>query len=383
MNVLQRLIAPVILLLVVVTAVVFLTGREELKTLTAHFPRTVSIYEGSDVRVLGVPVGTVDTVTPSGTDVVVTMSYDAEVKIPADAKALIVAPAVVGDRYIQLTPTFAEGDQEIGDEEILGEDRTGVPLELDQIYSSIDELTVALGPNGANAEGALTDLLQVTARNFGGEGEQLNQTISDFGKLSTTLDDNKEELFASVNELESFIGTLARNDQTVRDFNQSLAGVSEVLAGERQELASSLANLSTALGEVSTFVETNREVLGRDIEGLNRVAKVLVRQRAALEETLEVAPLALNNLALTYNPQAGTLDVSANIQNALGQIQNDPALLLCTIVDQADSTGNLCDLLDGVLPRPGALKALRGGGDGAARSGPLFDSSLGGLVEVP
>ncbi|GAA2010578.1 MCE family protein [Nocardioides kribbensis] len=383
MNVLQRLIAPVILLLVVVTAVVFLTGREELKTLTAHFPRTVSIYEGSDVRVLGVPVGTVDTVTPSGTDVVVTMSYDAEVKIPADAKALIVAPAVVGDRYIQLTPTFAEGDKEIGDEEILGEDRTGVPLELDQIYSSIDELTVALGPNGANAEGALTDLLQVTARNFGGEGEQLNQTISDFGKLSTTLDDNKEELFASVNELESFIGTLARNDQTVRDFNQSLAGVSEVLAGERQELASSLANLSTALGEVSTFVETNREVLGRDIEGLNRVAKVLVRQRAALEETLEVAPLALNNLALTYNPQAGTLDVSANIQNALGQIQNDPALLLCTIVDQADSTGNLCDLLDGVLPRPGALEALRGGGEGAARSGPLFDSSLGGLVEVP
>ncbi|MCM3514854.1 MCE family protein [Nocardioides sp. P86] len=383
MNVLQRLIAPVILLLVVVTAVVFLTGREELKTLTAHFPRTVSIYEGSDVRVLGVPVGTVDTVTPSGTDVVVTMSYDAEVKIPADAKALIVAPAVVGDRYIQLTPTFAEGDQEIGDEEILGEDRTGVPLELDQIYSSIDELTVALGPNGANAEGALTDLLQVTARNFGGEGEQLNQTISDFGKLSTTLDDNKEELFASVNELESFIGTLARNDQTVRDFNQSLAGVSEVLAGERQELASSLANLSTALGEVSTFVETNREVLGRDIEGLNRVAKVLVRQRAALEEALEVAPLALNNLALTYNPQAGTLDVSANIQNLLGQVTNDPALFLCTVVDQVDDTGGLCDLLDGVLPRPGALKALRGGGDGAARSGPLFDSSLGGLVEVP
>ena len=28
------------------------------------------------MRVLGVPVGNVDTVTPSGTDVVVTMSYD-------------------------------------------------------------------------------------------------------------------------------------------------------------------------------------------------------------------------------------------------------------------------------------------------------------------
>ena len=34
------------------------------KTVTANFPRTVSLYEGSDVRVLGVQVGKVDTVTP-------------------------------------------------------------------------------------------------------------------------------------------------------------------------------------------------------------------------------------------------------------------------------------------------------------------------------
>ena len=79
------------------------------KTLTAHFPRTVSIYEGSDVRVLGVPVGTVDTVTPSGTDVVVTMSYDAEVKVPEDAAAVIVSPSIVGDRFVQLTPVYTDG----------------------------------------------------------------------------------------------------------------------------------------------------------------------------------------------------------------------------------------------------------------------------------
>ena len=30
------------------------SAATERKTLTAHFPRTVSIYEGSDVRVLGV-----------------------------------------------------------------------------------------------------------------------------------------------------------------------------------------------------------------------------------------------------------------------------------------------------------------------------------------
>ena len=89
--------------LLVAAAFTFL-GGEERKTLTAHFPRTVSIYEGSDVRVLGVPVGTVDTVTPSGTDVTVTMSYDAGVKVPEDAAAVIVSPSIVGDRFVQLTP---------------------------------------------------------------------------------------------------------------------------------------------------------------------------------------------------------------------------------------------------------------------------------------
>ena len=80
-----------------------------MKTLTAEFPRTVSIYQGSDVRVLGVPVGKIDSVTPSGTDVVVTMHYDADVKIPANAKAVIISPSIVGDRFVQLTPAYTGG----------------------------------------------------------------------------------------------------------------------------------------------------------------------------------------------------------------------------------------------------------------------------------
>jgi phospholipid/cholesterol/gamma-HCH transport system substrate-binding protein len=33
---------------------------EDRKYVTASFPRTVSLYEGSDVRILGVPVGKVE-----------------------------------------------------------------------------------------------------------------------------------------------------------------------------------------------------------------------------------------------------------------------------------------------------------------------------------
>ena len=377
METMKKFLVPlVIAALVVAAALTMFGGGNEQKTLVAHFPRTISIYEGSEVRVLGVPVGEVASVVPSGTDVKVTMHYDPEVKVPADAKAVIIAPSIVGDRFVQLTPAY-DGGETMPDNSELSVERTSVPLELDQIYESLDRLNVALGPNGANKDGALSDLLAQTARNFGGQGESFNQTIKNFSRLSATLDNNKEELFGSAAQLQEFISTLARNDQTVREFNQSLADVSELLAGERQELAASLDHLSVAMTEVSSFVKENEESLGRNIKGLNRVSKVFVKRREALDEILGVAPLALNNLALTYNPQAGTLDTRANLPaENLNQITADPSTFLCGLVNQADDSGGLCDAISAGLNRPGALP------QGAVREREQFDPTLGGLVEV-
>lgn len=376
----RKFIVPGIIVALLAAAAFVMFQGDERKTLTAHFPRTISIYEGSDVRVLGVPIGTVDTVTPSGTDVVVTMSYDADVKVPEDAQAVIIAPSIVGDRFIQLTPVYEEG-QVLADGATLQTDKTSVPLELDQIYSSLDELNVALGPNGANRNGALTDLLEVTADNFGGQGEAFHQTIKDFSQFTQTLDNNKEELFGSAEALEGFIGTLAQNDGTVRQFNQSLADVSGVLSGERSELKASLRNLAVAMTQVSSFVRDNREILGKNIKGLNRVAKVLVKQRGALDEILRDAPLALNNLYLTYNPQAGTLDTRSNQGELGGQLENDPETVLCGIVSQVDTSGQICDAIQNGgfegLPRTAAF-----GQGGIFLGDDRFDPSLGGLVEA-
>jgi phospholipid/cholesterol/gamma-HCH transport system substrate-binding protein len=228
------------------------------------------------------------------------MSYDAGVKVPDDAKAVIVSPSIVGDRFVQLTPVWTDGPV-LDDGATLQTDRTAVPLELDQIYQSLDDLTVALGPDGANAKGALTDLLETTAANFGGQGAKFHQTIQDFSQLTGRSTTTRRSSSAR-RGLEGLIRTLARNDSTVRRFNQSLASVSEMLAGERTELAASLRNLAVAMKQVSGFVKENREILGSNIKGLNRVAKVLVKQRGALDEILSAAPIALNNLAPDLQP---------------------------------------------------------------------------------
>ncbi|MGO4256166.1 MCE family protein [Marmoricola sp. RAF53] len=357
-------IAVVGLLLLLLVALVLAFNGDSSKTVTAEFPRAISVYKGSSVRILGVQVGQVDEVTPAGTKVVVKFHYDSKYKIPADAKAAVISPSIVGDRFIQLTPVYTKGAV-LADDAHLGLDRTATPLELDEIFGSINDLTKALGPEGANkpdasGTGALTRLLDSTARNFGGQGVQFNQTLHNLSRLTKTLADNKDDLFGTVSEVEKFTQTLAANDTTVRQFNDSLAQGANLLADERADFAAVLQNLSVALTEVRGFVVENKDILSTNIQGLNQISKVLVKNRAALDESLKDAPVALNNLALAYNETAGTLDTRANIGEVANQLTSKPSVVLCGLLP--DACGPLTSVLK-VLglgrPAPGASAPVR------------------------
>ena len=49
-----------------------------------------------------------------------------------------------------------------------------------------------------------------------------------------------------------------------------------------------LRNLSTAMIQVRSFVKENRASLTSNISGLNRISKTLVKQRDALDKTLQL-----------------------------------------------------------------------------------------------
>ena len=71
------------------------TGGDDGTELTAYFSRTTGLYVGDDVRVLGVRVGEVDSITPGPKHVTVTFTVDHGVDVPAKVKAAIVAPNLV------------------------------------------------------------------------------------------------------------------------------------------------------------------------------------------------------------------------------------------------------------------------------------------------
>ena len=290
-------------------------GEPDQKTLVAHFDRAVGLYKNSDLRVLGVSIGHVTKIVPEGKSVRVEMVYDAKYKVPADAKALVVSPSIVSDRYVQLTPVWRSGPV-LADNADFGMDRTAIPVELDQIYSALDQLNRSLGPNGANKNGALSDLVKTGALNLKGNGALLNSSLQDLSQAVSTLANQRTDLFGTVDNLQQFTTTIASSDDTVRQFDRDLADVSAQLAGQREALAAAVANLSTALGSVATFVQANKTDLTANVKDLASVTQVLVKQKKSLEEFLDNSAVALSNLQLAYNPGAGTLDTRDGNSNS-------------------------------------------------------------------
>ena len=299
---------------------------------TAWFGAAVGLYPGSDVRVLGIPVGTVTDVVPAGDRVRVDMLVDESYDIPADADAVVLAPSLVSDRYVQFAPVYSGGPTMRDGAEVPLE-RTATPVELDAVYGALDDLSVALGPTGANREGALQDLLDVGAANLDGNGEALNQTLTGFSQAVQTLAENREDLFSSVENLQVFTTALATVDAQVGQFNENLAAVAAQLAGEREDLAAAIATLSSALGQVATFVQQNTALLTTNVDRLADVTLTLVQQRTALAQVLELAPAALSNVSRAYNPDTGTLDTR---DNSLGSVNAE--VVVCQLLA---STGRL------------------------------------------
>jgi phospholipid/cholesterol/gamma-HCH transport system substrate-binding protein len=326
------IVGLLVLALIAAGVVVVLTGGSSSKQLTAYFPRTIGLYKGNDVRVLGIKVGKVTSLTPDGDRVKVTMTYSGNQKIPANAVASLVEPSIVSDRYVQLDPAYTKGPV-LANHAVLNTNRTRTPLELDNIFQNINNLDIALGPKGANAKGALSRLINVSAANLSGNGTRLNGAIKEFAAAISTLSGSRGNLFATVSSLQKFTTTIAHNDGGVRALNANLATVGSQLAGERKDLGAALANLSAALAAVNTFVGANKANLTGDIHGLASVSNVLTKEKEAITEFTDQAPLALSDLGLSFDSKATTLDTKNDSSNSL---TSGPGSALCQIFGNLD-----------------------------------------------
>lgn len=289
--------------------------RSEPVTFSAHFDSSVGLYPGSDVQVLGVPVGRVVAVSAEGDHVRVEMELEADQAVAADTKAVIIAPTMVSDRFVQLTHPWVEdsGEERLASGAVIAQERTAVPVEIDELYGGLKDMSDALGPDGANKNGALSRLLKVGAKNVKGQGRDLNTMIREFGAASATLADLDESFFGTIVNLDALNDMLVENDDTVARVNDQFADVAGFLADDRESMGEAAEHLADAMAVLDDFIRDNRAHLQASVENLVPTTKALERQRESLEEMVRLAPLLLHNLRDAYDAKHNVIAGRGNV----------------------------------------------------------------------
>jgi phospholipid/cholesterol/gamma-HCH transport system substrate-binding protein len=357
----------------------FVFSGSSMKKVSANFDEAIGVYSGTPVKILGVPVGQVTGVHPEGASVRVDMEYESKYKLPSNAGAVIVANSLVSDRFIQLTPAYPGHGATLRSGARIPLDRTASPAELDDIYAALSNFAKALGPQGANRNGALQDLLNISAANLKGNGAEIAKSISGLSAAIKTLANNSTNLFTTVNNLKQFTKMLQDSDAILRHFEEQLATVSGQLAAERADFGGALHQLSIALDAVANFVNSNAANLHVSLDGLKKVTAILVAEQASLNETLAVGPVALANIVHAYQPAQGVIATRGNLDSF-----QDPGQLCLALKDANLLTGSILgNLLDPVVNTCNSLIAkLQGASTHSSSQYQLPPSQIAPIVKA-
>ena len=303
------------------------------RTISAIFTSATGIYPGDEVRVSGVKVGRIDSITPEGTQTRMVLSVDRDVPIPVDAKAVIVAPNLVAARYLQLTPAYRSSGPTMPDDSVIPLERTAVPVEWDEVKEQLMRLSTDLGPRSGVDGTAVSRFIDSAANAMDGNGDKLRQTISQLSGVARVLAEGSGNVVDIIKNLQTFVTALKNSNEQVVMFQNRLATLTSVVDGSRSDLDAALKNLSVAVVDVQRFVAGTRDKTSEQVQRLANVTGNLLDNKMELENLLHIAPNALSNAYNIYNPDVG----SAVGQFVLNNFSN-PVQFVCGAIGAIENT---------------------------------------------
>jgi phospholipid/cholesterol/gamma-HCH transport system substrate-binding protein len=332
------------LVAVLVAGLVFALGHGNSATrttMTAYFENANGIYPGDDVRILGVRVGKIETIQPEPKRVKMTLWVDDKFKVPAEAKAVIVAPSLVTARAVQLVPAYTGGPV-MADGAVIGQDRTAVPVEYDDLRAQLGKLTDMLQPTQPGGVSTLGSLVNTAADNLRGQGADIRDTVIKLSAALSTLGDHSGDIFGTVKNLAVLVSALQDSSDLLRQLNDNLAAVTGLLSNDPNEVGSAVADLNTAITDVRSFVADHREALGTTAEKLAGITQAVGESIDEVKQALHIFPTTLQNFTNIYQPAQGALSGSL-----AGTNFNNPIQFICGAIQaasrlNAEQSAKLC-----------------------------------------
>jgi phospholipid/cholesterol/gamma-HCH transport system substrate-binding protein len=307
----------------------------------AYFDNSDGIYVGDDVIILGVPVGKIEKIEPQPERAKISFWYDDKYKVPADAQAAIIAPAVVTPRAIQLLPAY-NGGAALSDHAVIPLERTAVPVEYDDLREQLKKLTETLQPTEPGGVSTLGAFINTAADNLRGQGGNIREALIRISKVFSTLGDHSDDIFGTVKSLAALVSALKDSTSLLRQLNGNLAAVTGLLANDPNEVGNAVKDLNDVVGDVGSFVRDNRESLGTTSDKLGELSTTLVESLDDLKQTLHVAPTALQNFLNIYEPSNAAFTGALALNNF-----SNPISFICGAIQaasrmNAEQSAKLC-----------------------------------------
>jgi len=253
-------------------------GRELYRKLTtnsvvAYFSEAIALYPGDKVEIMGVRVGSIDKIEPTGDKMRVTFHYSNKYQVPANATASILNPSLVASRTIQLSPAYTSGPV-LKDGAVIPIERTQVPVEWDHLRDSINGILRQLGPTPEHPKGPFGEVVESAADNLAGKGKQINEALNSLSDGLSALNEGRGDFVVITHSLAQFISALYKNTTggyNTADGNSALSynttGSYNTALGYNagpDSASTSLTN-ATAIGANAVVSQSNALVLGNGV----------------------------------------------------------------------------------------------------------------------
>jgi phospholipid/cholesterol/gamma-HCH transport system substrate-binding protein len=331
------IVGTIVVILGLIAAVVGWQVYKKLTTNTvvAYFPQTLALYAGDKVQIMGVRVGSIDSIEPAGDKMKVTFTYASKYKVPANVTASVLNPSLVASRTIQLAPPYT-GGPELESGAVIPIDRTQVPVEYDELRDSINRILTDLGPTPQQPKGPFGDVIESFADGLNGKGEQINQTLNSLSEALTTLNQGRGDFFGVVKSLALFVNALYKSDQQFVALNDDLAQFTNSFTNTDREVATALRDLNQLLTTTRGFLDENGSVLTGDVNKLADVTNAILQPepRNGLETALHVFPNLAANAVNISSPNAGGV-VGLPVINMYA----NPMQFLCSAIQAGSRLG--------------------------------------------
>lgn len=302
--------------------------------IVAYFDNSNGLFKGDEIRILGVRVGRIESIQPEPQRAKVSFWIDDKYRVPADARAAVIAPQLVTARAIQLTPAYAGGPT-MDDGAVIPEDRTAVPLEWDDLREQLEKLTTALQPTQPGRVSTLGAFIDTAADNLRGQGVDIRSTVQNMSKAFSVLGDHSNDMFSSIRNLSIVVSALQDSSGLLRQLNENLAAATAAMTSSPGSVGTAIKDLNDVVDDTTSFIVDNRESLGTTTERLASVTTAVHDSIDDVEQALHLFPNTLQNFVNIYQPTQQGITGALTMQNFA-----NPISFLCGGIQAASRMNN-------------------------------------------